>query len=174
MAHPLIHFFSFWRCDYFCDNLFPSKRHLVKESKVEVAVQSQGKGSRYWRGGHGKEMWSLQEVGLLRARRHRLLAMRLALTRLRSLREALRSTSSRSSCILFLTNSALCLVPKRCCSSMMTKARCLKLTAFCIKACVPIKIGISPSATHFNNCVREMSVQPLGLFLKGTCGSRCR
>lgn len=38
----------------------------------------------------------------------------------------------------FSASCALCLTPKRCCSSVITRARFLNATSFCINACVPI------------------------------------
>src|SRR3989344_1570736 len=67
----------------------------------------------------------------------------------------------------FLTNFLLWVVPNRCCSSITAKAKFLNLTVFWIRACVPIKIGISPFATHFRSCAREMAVQSAGFVLEG-------
>src|SRR3989344_1192007 len=36
-----------------------------------------------------------------------------------------------------------------------------------IRAWVPIRIGISPLATHFKSCVREIVVHPSGFNLEG-------
>src|SRR3989344_3630454 len=51
----------------------------------------------------------------------------------------------------FLTSFCLCAVPKRCCSSMIIKAKFLNFTVFCIRECVPSKIGISPFRTHLRS-----------------------
>src|SRR3989344_1829115 len=67
----------------------------------------------------------------------------------------------------FLTKRLLWAVPNRCCSYITTNARFLNLTVFWIRVCVPIKIGISPFATHFKSCAREIVVQPLGFNLEG-------
>src|SRR3990167_1771556 len=66
-----------------------------------------------------------------------------------------------------VTNFCLWAVPNLCCSSTITNARCLNLTLFWISACVPMRTAISPDATHFKSCEREMSVQPFGLILDG-------
>src|SRR3989338_174206 len=67
----------------------------------------------------------------------------------------------------FLTNFLLCAVPNLCCSSTTHSARFLNLTVFWIKACVPINMGISPFATHFKSCARDIFVHPRGLTLEG-------
>src|SRR3990167_6666799 len=47
-------------------------------------------------------------------------------------------------------------MPKRCCSSIMTRPSAFHNTLFCISAWVPTRIGISPFATHLRSCAREM------------------
>ena len=40
----------------------------------------------------------------------------------------------------------------------MQNAKCWNFTAFWMSACVPTSIAISPLATHFKSCAREISV----------------
>src|SRR3989344_7784751 len=68
---------------------------------------------------------------------------------------------------LFIAKDALCLAPKRCCSSIITSAKFLNLTLSCIKECVPIRMGISPLAVHFKSWALEIFVASLGLTLEG-------
>ena len=42
-----------------------------------------------------------------------------------------------------------CATPKRCCSSMMTRASRLNWMSFCMIAWVPTMIASSPEAIHF-------------------------
>src|SRR3989338_4870649 len=55
-------------------------------------------------------------------------------------------------------NAMRWLMPKRCCSSIMTRPSAFHNTFFCISAWVPTRIGISPFATHLRSCAREMCV----------------
>ena len=60
-----------------------------------------------------------------------------------------------------------CATPKRCCSSMMTRARRLNCTSFCIIAWVPTIIASSPEAIHFFNCAFDILVGLLGFVFEG-------
>ena len=66
-----------------------------------------------------------------------------------------------------LTSFCRCATPKRCCSSIITKARRLNCISFCMIACVPTIIASSPEAIHFFNCFFDTFVGSFGFTFEG-------